>query len=382
LLTTPSAPAAVFTSGSNNAINVRWLPSFGATGYNVLRSTISGGGYAPIASNLPASTTSYEDTTAAVGTTYYYVVQAVNSAGTSGNSPQFYGSLLPSPMVNLAFGGTATASSCTQAKESPDHAFDLNPATKWFATAATGWLQYDFGANNTQVIKRYTISSADVPARDPRNWTLLGSLDGSRWRTLDSQSNQSFRNPLWQNTYNLSNTTRFRYYRLNITAANGATQVAISELGLWSDTGRTIPDGTCCLVNRYSNKLLTALNGGTANGTQLVQWTYDDGDEQKWTFTCLGNGQYKITGLASGRVMGVNGASTANGTKILLLEPTQTSNRRWTITPIGDGYFRITSAHSGKVADVEGSSTADGANLYQWAYGGVLNQHWFFTTAP
>jgi len=98
LVTTPEAPAAVFADGSSKAITVRWLPSFDATGYDLLRSTTSGSGYAALASNLSASTISYVDTTAAAGTTYYYVVRAKNSAGTSGNSPQFYASRLPAEM--------------------------------------------------------------------------------------------------------------------------------------------------------------------------------------------------------------------------------------------------------------------------------------------
>lgn len=93
LVTTPAAPATVLASGSAKAITVRWLPSFGATAYDLLRSTTSGSGYTVIASNLTAAKTTYVDTTAAAGATYYYVARAKNSAGTSGNSPEFYAAL-------------------------------------------------------------------------------------------------------------------------------------------------------------------------------------------------------------------------------------------------------------------------------------------------
>ena len=127
-------------------------------------------------------------------------------------------------MVNLAFSGTATASSYTQSIEAPGKAFDSDPGSKWFATAPTGWLQYDFGAGNQQVVKRYTVSSADVATRDPKNWTFLGSQGGSNRTILDSQRNQSFANRMQMNTYNIGNTTAYRYYRLNITADNGDTR--------------------------------------------------------------------------------------------------------------------------------------------------------------
>ena len=162
--------------------------------------------------------------------------------------------------------------------------------------------------------------------------------------------------------------------------ADGGT--AIGELGLWGDTGRTIPEGTYHAINRYGNKPMAAASGGTANGTKLVQWGYNGGNEQKWTFTHLGNGQYKVTGLASGRVMDVSGNSGSNGANLHLWDWLNANNQKWTVTPIGDGYFRITAVHSGKVADVEGPSTANGADVHQWSYVGALNQHWSFTLAP
>jgi len=380
-VTTPYAPKGVIADGSSKSITVRWLASFGATSYNLLRSTTSGSGYTTLAGNLSASTTSYVDTSAAAGTTYYYVVQAANSAGTSGNSPQGYSSRNTS-MANIAFGGTATASTYTQASEDASHAFDTDPGSKWFATAATGWLQYDFGANNAQTIKRYTINSADVPARDPKNWTFLGSQDGSTWTTLDTRSNQSFLTQMAQNTYNIGNTTAYRYYRLNITAANGATQVAVADLGLWSDIGRTIPDGRYNIFSRKSNKTIDCQNGGTTNGTPLHQWHYLGASSQKWDFASQGNGQYKVTGVASGRAMEVSGSSTADGAQIQLWDWLNANNQKWTVTIVDDGSFKLTAVHSGKVVDVTSGSTADGALIHQWGYLNADNQQWWLRITP
>jgi hypothetical protein len=245
LVTAPAAPASVFADASDKAITVRWLPSFGATAYDLLRSTTSGSGYAMLASNLSTARTSYVDTTAAAGTTYYYVVRAKNSVGASGNSPEFLGSLLPAPMVNLAFSGVSTASFNQESEmEGSAMAFDSDPGTKWFGyNSPAGWIQYDFGASKAQVVKRYTINSADVAERDPKSWTFLGSQDGSTWTTLDSRSNQSFITRMGINIYDIGNTTAYRYYRLNITANNGAPGVAVAELGLFSDRSRTTSNG-------------------------------------------------------------------------------------------------------------------------------------------
>jgi fibronectin type 3 domain-containing protein len=382
LVTTPAAPAALLASGSGKAITLRWLPSFGATAYDVLRSTTSGSGYTVIASNLSADNTSYADTTAAAGTTYYYVVQAKNSAGTSGDSPEFYGARLPARMVNLAFGGTPTASfNQDSVIEGAIKAFDSDPGSKWYGyNSPANWLQYDFGAGNAQVVKRYTISVADVATRDPKDWTFLGSQDGSTWTTLDSQSNQTFPNRL-QNIYDLGNTTAYRYYRLDITANNGAGGVAVGDLGLWSDSGRTIPSGRYQLVSRNSNKVIDVT--AATNGTPLVQQTFNGSNTQQWDITWHGNGQYRATNVANAKVMDNGGTSNAGDN--LVIQPWSGANSQlWRIFPDSDGFYHITSENSGLVADVSGGSTADGANIVQGNYSGSDSQLWMpsFTTAP
>ena len=65
---------------------VSWNSSPGATGYNVIRSTVSGSNYVTIMNNTAA--TSYNDTGVTNWTTYYYVVSALNAGGEGPNSIQ------------------------------------------------------------------------------------------------------------------------------------------------------------------------------------------------------------------------------------------------------------------------------------------------------
>ncbi len=81
----PPTPTGLVATPGNNQVALSWNASSGATSYNVKRSTTSGGPYGTIAS--PGGT-SFTDTTAVNGTTYYYVVSAVNAGGESGNSTQ------------------------------------------------------------------------------------------------------------------------------------------------------------------------------------------------------------------------------------------------------------------------------------------------------
>jgi len=84
--TAPAAPTGLTATAGNAQVSLSWNASAGATSYNVLRSTTNGGPYTTIATGV--TTTSYTDTGLTNGTTYYYVVQAVNTAGTSPNSNQ------------------------------------------------------------------------------------------------------------------------------------------------------------------------------------------------------------------------------------------------------------------------------------------------------
>ncbi len=81
----PPTPTNLVATAGNAQVGLSWSASSGATSYNVKRATTSGGPYTTIAS---PTTTSYTDTGVTNGTTYYYVVSAVNTAGESANSSQ------------------------------------------------------------------------------------------------------------------------------------------------------------------------------------------------------------------------------------------------------------------------------------------------------
>ncbi|HZP25872.1 MAG TPA: hypothetical protein VFB90_02380 [Dehalococcoidia bacterium] len=100
-------PATSLTATvTDNSINLSWTASTStfATGYNILRGTASGGPYSQIAQVTPRTTVTYSDTTAAVGTTYFYVLQTYYQSWVSANSNQVSGQVPPISLVQTANG--------------------------------------------------------------------------------------------------------------------------------------------------------------------------------------------------------------------------------------------------------------------------------------
>ena len=83
--TAPSTPTGLTATAGDAQVSLTWTASSGATTYNVKRGTATGGPYTTVSS--PA-VTNFTDTGRTNGTTYYYVVSAVNANGESANSAE------------------------------------------------------------------------------------------------------------------------------------------------------------------------------------------------------------------------------------------------------------------------------------------------------
>src|SRR5690349_11271271 len=108
---------------------------------------------------------------------------------------------------------------------------DGDSATKWLVDTPTSWAQYTLDAP-AEVIKYALTSANDAPERDPRDWTLQGSADGSTWTTVDTQTGQTFTERFQTKTYTVADPGTFGIYRLNITGhpSGDLTQLADLEL--------------------------------------------------------------------------------------------------------------------------------------------------------
>jgi putative alpha-1,2-mannosidase len=124
-----------------------------------------------------------------------------------------------------------TASAENAPNEGKAQAFDGDKGTKWLTFATTGWLQAQL--KQPQTVTNYAITSGnDEPGRDPKDWTLQGSADGTNWVTVDTRTGQSWSGRGQTHEFTVADPKPYLYYRLTITANNGEDIIQLAELEL------------------------------------------------------------------------------------------------------------------------------------------------------
>ncbi|WP_338287257.1 autotransporter-associated beta strand repeat-containing protein [Luteolibacter sp. LG18] len=238
----PARPVTLTAASSVNKVVLQWSPAAGATSYKIKRSTTPGGSYTLV--TTVGAVGNYVDTPPASASPYYYVVCGVSAGGDGGDSIEASATLKTAGLLNRASGGTASASASASGYAA-SQAFDASTTTKWNngVSGVSGWLQYDFGFAMTWAVTRYDITSADTTLRDPATWQFQGSNDGTTWTTLDSRSGETFATRALTKSYTFTNTTGYRYHRLNVTAVNGGIgyEMQVAELGLYASGEGTVP---------------------------------------------------------------------------------------------------------------------------------------------
>jgi fibronectin type 3 domain-containing protein len=92
----PGIPTGLTVIPGDTQASLSWTATTGATSYNIYRSTTSG---AEVQIQTGVSTNSYNDTGLTNGTTYYYKINAANTAGESGLSSEV--SVVPTSVASL-----------------------------------------------------------------------------------------------------------------------------------------------------------------------------------------------------------------------------------------------------------------------------------------
>jgi predicted alpha-1,2-mannosidase len=287
----------------------------------------------------------------------------IPSSITSGNA-------VPTPLVDKLTGGTITVSGENTPNEGKGALVDNTSLTKWLTFANTATVSYQFAGNATAAVTQYTLTSGDdVPARDPKSWTLQGSNDGTSWTTVDTRTNMDFSDRRQTRAFVFTNTTAYNRYRLNITANHGDADIQLAELELLAPgtPGAVVSGTTGILKGSESGRCVDVPNSTQTNGTIPALWDCNGGANQAWTT----NSSNQLTVFGT-KCLDAIGQGTTDGTKVEIWDCNGGASQAWTVKSDGT----VVGTQSGKCLDVTAHGTANGAALELWTCNGGTNQKW------
>ena len=155
-----------------------------------------------------------------------------------GTQENVTGKIPPGSLSAYATGVTASAEN--PPGEAATKLLDNNSNTKWLAFVNTAEIVYQFG--RPLVATDYAMTSAnDSPERDPKNFTVDGSNDGTTWTPIDSRTDQVFSARQAEKVYRTSNTAAYTFYRLSITRNSGAPLTQLADWDLRDGTPGATP---------------------------------------------------------------------------------------------------------------------------------------------
>lgn len=128
------------------------------------------------------------------------------------------------------------------------------------------------------------------------------------------------------------------------------------------------------LIARHSGCAIETPSGAPGDAVGLVQRRLGEHAHQQWYLRYLGDGDFALVNVSSGKNLDINGGSGANGAIALQWPWHGGDNQRVRLRPAGDGSYHLIMKHSGRALDVYGGRTDGGAPIIQWDLHGGNNQ--------
>ena len=241
----PAAPVvSIGHSAASGKPQLTWRAVYGATSYRIYRSTSRGSGYSLLGTT---TATSYTNTGAKAGTTYYYRVKAVNDAGLSPYSNIVSGqvkSVTPKPSAPVVRIGNSAASG--------------KPMLTWNAVSgATSYKVYRAASQNGTYSLLGTVTAT--------SYTNTGAKAGTTYwykvKAVNSAGESAYSNIV-------SGRATVTTLTMGHSATSGKPQLtwkAVSGAASYKVYRATTKNGAYSVIN--TTKALTYTNTGAALGT-------------------------------------------------------------------------------------------------------------------
>ena len=114
---------------------------------------------------------------------------------------------------------------------------DGNSNSKYLTGGQQTWMMWKM--DREFIATYYTlVSGNDASERDPKDWKIEGSNDGTNWVTLDQQSGAKFNSRMEKRTFLMANRTAYSHYRMNISSYNGSNLFQLGEWTLYYDSAQ------------------------------------------------------------------------------------------------------------------------------------------------
>ena len=168
-----------------------------------------------------------------------------------------------------------TASAENTPNEGAAFLADGNAGSKWLAFTDTAWVRYEFA--EAQPMVRYTLTSGnDAPERDPRDFRVQASDNGTDWVTIDERTGVQFDGRGETRSFQLATPSEpHLYYRLEVLATR-TPSTDIVQLAGWEpyavDGATPEPADLLLQIGNGPTSSDTAKTGVGFTGTKALQY--------------------------------------------------------------------------------------------------------------
>lgn len=275
-LNPPSTPTGLVASSSQSSIvRLSWSAVADTTSYDVLRSTANGGSYGFQAT---VSTNAWSDTAVTNGTTYYYVVVAKNSFGSSAYFNQDSVTPLAAPTGLSAIPGTSTCylswnpvvgATSYNVRRQYQPSTSGYPQINQFSTTATNYRD----SFPSQGFISYNYSVQAVSSKATGDFSSIGVYPAS----VDSDLNTLSLSPVTvqggtsvTGTVTLTNSPQSGNAVISLSSNNAAAIVPASVTIVGGTTSTTFPVTTTSVTTQQTATITASYAGITKTATLTI----------------------------------------------------------------------------------------------------------------
>ena len=121
--------------------------------------------------------------------------------------------------------------------------------------------------------------------------------------------------------------------------------LAIVALGLCAAMANAIDNGVYTITSKHSGKLVEVGAADVNDGANVIQWSANGHNTQRWLIAEQSDGYYSVINLNSGKALEVFDWQTSNGANIVQFEDRGLASQRWQINELSDGTVSFINKH-------------------------------------